>query len=148
MCLLLSGSRFVSWLRSGDALAFELKQIRYLSLQRYEEVRYLTWVETFADWYVGMRLSRSKYDWDWGDALPSKDTVALPSTILFERRCGTFWVETDSFANWVCGDAFQIRLLFEIKGMRYLLSWYSYVNFWVEADSFADWVCGDALAFE
>ena len=38
-------------------------------------------------------------------------------------RMRFFWVEADSFADWVCGDAFpfkliQFRLLIEYVGMR------------------------------
>ena len=147
MCLLLSGSRFVSWLRlrrcvtfwvetdsfadwvCGDALPYELIQFRLL-------------IE-----YVGMRslLSRSRFVcWlsMWG--------------------CVSFWVEANTFADWVCGDAFpfkfiQFRLLIEYVGMRYLLirSKYVYclrlrncVTFWVDTVSFADWVCGNAFPFE
>ena len=118
----------------GDALAFEWKQIRLLF--EIEEMRYLLswysficwlslwwcvpfWVEasSFADWVCGdaFLLSRSKFVcWlsMWG--------------------CVPFWLEADSFADWVCGNALtfewkEIRLLFEIEGMRYLLSWYSFV---------------------
>ena len=77
-------------------------------------------------------------------------------------ECVPFWVEAYSFADWICGDALtfekkQIRLLIEIEGMRYILSWNRFVcwlsmrgcvNFWVEANSFADWDWGDSLPFE
>ena len=76
--------------------------------------------------------------------------------------CVPFWVEADSFADWDWGDALafeqkQIRLLIEIEGMRYILSWNRFVcwlsmreciNFLVEANSFDDWVCVDAFPFE
>ena len=76
--------------------------------------------------------------------------------------CVVFCVEANLFADWLCGNAFpferkQIRLLFEIESMRYLLSWNRFVcrlsmwgcvPFWVEADSLPNWVCGDVFAFE
>ena len=76
--------------------------------------------------------------------------------------CVVFCVEANLFADWLCGNAFpferkQIRLLFEIESMRYLLSWNRFVcrlsmwgcvPFWVEADSLRNWVCGDVFAFE
>ena len=132
--------------------------------------------------YVELRqlLSRSKYVtvWVWGGALPSElkqirlliEYVWMRS--LFRRSrfvcwlsiwgCVVFCVEANLFADWLCGNAFpferkQIRLLFEIESMRYLLSWNRFVcrlsmwgcvPFWVEADSLPNWVCGDVFAFE
>ena len=124
----MKANSFTDW-DWGDALHFELKQIRLLI--EYEEMRYL--------------FSRSKFVW-W----------------LSMCGCVSFWVEADSFADWVCGDALaseliQLRLLIEYVGMRSLLSrsrfvcWLSMwgcVRFWVEANMFADWVCGDAFPFK
>ena len=81
---------------------------------------------------------------------------------LSMRGCVNFWVEANSFADWVCGDASpfewkQIRFLIGIEGIRYLLRWRKFVcwlsmcgcvPFWVEADSFPDWDWGDSLPFE
>ena len=122
---LLSRSRFVCWLSmwecvsiwvESNTLLFEIEEVRYL-LNRNRFVCWLSmwgcvsfWVEanTFADWvcgdafpfkfiqfrllieYVGMRylLIRSKYVY-----------------CLRLRNCVTFWVDTVSFADWVCGNA-------------------------------------------
>ena len=116
--------------------------------------------------------------WDWGIALPSElkqirlliEYVGMRSLLSGSRFVSwlglrgfvTFWDEENSFADWVCVDAFyfrwkQIRLLIEIDEIRYLLRWRKFVcwlsmwgcvPFWVEACSFADWVCGDVIPFK
>ena len=143
------------------------------------------WVE--ADSFACLRLNgfvrfwveaNSFTDWDWGETLPfelkqirllieyvwMRSLLSRSRFVCWLRLRGfvTFWVEANSFPDWVCGDAFpykliQFRFLNEYVKMRSLLSrsrfvsclrLSGFVRFWVEANSFTDWDWGDSLHFE
>ena len=126
---LLSRSRFVCWLGmwwcvsfwvEANTLLFEIEEVRYLLK--------LILIRLLIE-YVGMRslLSRSIY-----------------VCCLRLRGCVTFRVDTVSFADWACGNAF---LLSRSRFVCWLSVWV-YVSFWVEANKFTVWVWGDALPSE
>ena len=91
----------------GDSLPFEWKQIRFL-IEKWGCVSF--WVE-----------ANSFTDWDWGDALPfelkqirllieyagMRSLLSRSKFVWWLSMCGCvpFWVDADSFADCVCGDA-------------------------------------------
>ena len=108
------------------ALPFELKQIRLLIeyagmrslLSRSRSVCWLNMWGCVSFWVEANTFTV----WDWGDALPSElkqirlliEYAGMRSLLSRSRfvcwlsmwECVNFWVEANSFAYWVCGDAF------------------------------------------
>ena len=127
----------------GDSLPFELKQIRLLI--EYVGIRSLLSRIRLGSWLsmcgcVPFWVEADSFtDWNWGIALPSEvirfrlliEYVGMRSLLSRSRfvcwlsmwRWVSFWVEANTFADWVCGYAFpfkliQFRLLIEYVGMR------------------------------